>query len=81
MTSKVIIAVLVVLNGFLLFKFSLHESNSEPIKWSLYELENYGLEQFQDSARSKVLKEYKGEGVFVITFINEMGCISCIVVV
>lgn len=73
MTSKVIIAVLVVLNGFLLFKFSSKESNNIPIQKSIYELDNYGLEHFRDSARSKVLKEYKGEGVFAITFINELG--------
>ncbi|MEQ8578709.1 MAG: hypothetical protein RIC57_05380 [Balneola sp.] len=78
MISKVIIIVLVVLNGFLLFKFSSSELDHKPIKRSLYELENYGLEHFQDSARIKILNNYKGEGVFGLTFINEMGCFSCI---
>ena len=78
MNTKIVIIVLVVLNGFLLFKVSNYEPNIEnPIR-SLYELENYGLQQFQDSARTKILNAYKGNGVFAITFLNELGCLSCI---
>jgi hypothetical protein len=78
MTSKIIITILVILNGFLLYKISTKETSVEPIKTSLYELENYGLEHFQDSARVNILNSYKGKGVFAITFINEIGCFSCI---
>jgi len=78
MISKVIITVLVILNGFLLFKISLTEPDNKTLKKSLYELENYGLDHFKESARIKILNNFKGEGVFAITFINEMGCMSCI---
>lgn len=78
MTTKVVIVVLLVLNGFLLFKVSNYEQNIDIPERSLYELENYGLQQFQDSARTIVINAYRGEGVFAITFLNELGCLSCV---